>query len=87
VAVRIDSAFGNWKGKRKEFVLHREAIEDLFDLAKLGWGLQVFTPFLQNLFDFFETQLQWKPLNVIMVNVISHLLWSDCLGPICTTLQ
>ena len=23
--------------------------------------------------------LQWKPLNVIKVNVISHLLWSDCI--------
>ena len=27
--------------------------------------------------------LQWKPLNVIMVSVISCLLWSYFIGPIC----
>ncbi len=34
----------------------------------------------------FRDLVQWKPLNVIMVNFISCLLWSDCSGPICWAL-
>ena len=30
-------------------------------------------------------KIQWKPLNVIMVNVISRLLWSDFIVPIYCT--
>jgi hypothetical protein len=29
---------------------------------------------------FFRFNILWKPLNVITVNVISRLLWSDCLA-------
>ncbi len=36
--------------------------------------------------NFYIVRLQCKPLNVITVNVISHLLWSDFMGPICLTL-
>jgi hypothetical protein len=35
----------------------------------------------------YNIKLQWKPLNVISVNVISYLLFSDFLGSICWTLQ
>ena len=32
-------------------------------------------------------KIQWIPLNVITVNVISCLWWSDCIGPICWILH
>jgi hypothetical protein len=33
-------------------------------------------------FEYAEIKIQWKLLNVIMVNVISHLLSSDLVGPV-----
>ncbi len=36
---------------------------------------------------FADLSIQWKPLNVIRINVISCLLWSDMVGPILVYYQ